>query len=204
MVVEEIRRLATSLGLKHAERMDKGELIRAIQAAEGKRPCFDQQSCRPSLHHRCHWKRDCGARLEPAHGLILTDNVVVGHQIVTLLSSSYGWKMKLVHTDRQAYALMQQGNIDVVVSDIDAAGLGGLAVLSYARHHWPSIMAYGITRNEDMFLKKLARDLGGCLGFFRRVKGTIELDIHTDMDIHPTYQPSPENPADISRVSIPG
>jgi CheY-like chemotaxis protein len=204
MVVEEIRRLAASLGLKHAECMDKGELIRAIQAMEGKRPCFDQQTCRPSLHHRCHWKRDCRARLEPAHGLILTDNIVVGHQIVTLLASSYGWKMKIVHKDRQAYALMQQGNTDVVVADIDAADLGGLAVLSYAKHHWPSIMAYAIARNDDPFLKKLAQDLGGCLGFFRRVKGTIELDIHSDADTHPAYRPSIGDSADLSRIPSAG
>ena len=96
-----------------------------------------------------------------------------------MLTSVYGWKMTFVHQDRDAYALIMNEGIDVVIADINSTALGGLSVLTYARHHWPSILTYAIARNDDPFLKKLARDMGGCLGFFYRVKGKLELDTHT-------------------------
>lgn len=179
MGVEMIRRQAASLGVRHTEQMNKHDLIRAIQAMEGKQPCFDRQRCRASQLHRCDWRHECRAEPETVRGLILSDNIVIGHQLLTMLTSEYGWKMTFVHSDREAYALIMNGDIDVVIADINGAGLGALAVLAYTKDHWPSILTYAIARNDDPFLKKLARNMGGCLGFFYRVKGRIELDIHT-------------------------
>ncbi|MFN2105619.1 MAG: response regulator [Candidatus Promineifilaceae bacterium] len=203
MVLEEIRRRARKLNLKHTEHMEKDELIRAIQVAEGKSPCFDQPWCRPSVHLMCSWRHDCHARLQPVRGLILSDDVIMGHQIATLLSS-YGWKMNIVHKDRQAYALIHQGDIDVVVADIEKADLGGLAALSYAKHHWPSIMTYAIAQKDDLLLKNLARDLGGCLGFFRRVKGRIELQTHAKQKSHLMGQIANSVSPDVFRISTTG
>lgn len=177
----EIRRRAKSLGIRHAEHMKREELIRAIQVAEGQNPCFGQQWCRPSRHERCDWKHDCHARLEPIRGLMLADNVIIGHQIATLLASSYGWRMQVVHSDREAYQIILQGNVDAVIADIDAIDLGGLAVLIYAKHHRPSFMTYAITQSRSLYLKKLARDLGGCDGFFYMIDGRMELDTRSGL-----------------------
>lgn len=181
MVLEKIRRRARSLGIKLAERMKHDDLIRAIQVAEGKSPCFDQQWCRPSRHQRCNWKHDCHARIEPYRGLILSGDVIIGHQIATLLSTSYGWNMQVVHNDREAYPIILQGNVDAVITDIDTIDLGGLAILIYAKHHWPSTMTYAITQSRSLYLKRLARDLGGCQGFFYIIEGRMKLDTHTGL-----------------------
>lgn len=37
---------------------------------------------------------------------------------------TYGWKMQVVHKDKRAYTLIVQGNMDVVVADIDTVDLG--------------------------------------------------------------------------------
>lgn len=178
MGIEDIRRHARRLGIKNAARMTKAELTRAIQAKENSPPCFDQQWCRPSQHQRCDWKNNCKATLEPVRGLVISSNVIIGYQVSMLLSSTYGWKMQVVHTDKQAYDLILQGDMDVVVADIDGIDLGGLAVLAHTKHHWPSIKTFAITENGDFYIKKLARDMGGSEGFFYLKKGRIELDPH--------------------------
>jgi len=179
--MDEIRHRAEALGIEHVGRMRKAELVRRIQAREGEHPCFDQQWCRPSQHHRCTWSADCRAHLESVQGLILSEQIIIGHQVASLLHASYGWHMQVVHRDKQAYGLILQGHMDVVIADIDAADLGGLAMLSYARHHWPSIVTYGITESRDEYLKRLARDMGGCEGFFYVTKGRLELDAGAGM-----------------------
>lgn len=196
MAMDEIRRRAKALGIEHAERMKKTELVRRIQVKEGLYPCFDQQWCRPSQHHRCLWNADCQARLEPVQGLILSDNVIIGHQVASLLRHAYGWQMQVMHRDKQAYGLILQGNMDVVIADIDAADLGGLAVLAYARHHWTSIMTYGITESRDPYLKRLARDMGGCQGFFHLTENRLEIDTHTGMAEQILRHPSPPGMSD--------
>lgn len=179
--MDEIRRRAEALGIEHAERLRKSELVRRIQAREGGYPCFDQQWCRPNQHHRCTWSDDCRAHLESVQGLVLSEQVIIGHQVASLLHAAYGWQMQVVHRDKQAYGLILQGRMDVVIADIDGAGLGGLAVLSYARHHWPSIVTYGISESRDSYLERLARDMGGCQGFFHVAEGRRELDTGTGM-----------------------
>ena len=181
MAMDKIRRRAKALGIKHVERMNKAELIRRIQVGDGRYPCFDQQWCRPGQHHRCNWNADCQAHLEPVQGLILSGNVIIGHQVAALLHNAYGWQMQVTHRDKQAYGLILQGDMDVVIADIDAVDLGGLAVLAYAKHHWDSIITYGITESRDAYLKTLARDMGGCQGFFYVAEGRLEVDLRAGM-----------------------
>lgn len=176
--LESMRMRAMALGIKHAEDMSKSDLIRAIQSAEGKRPCFNQRACRPSDHHACAWRDDCEARLGHTRGLVLSSNVIAGHQVAHLLSSAYGWKMQVVSRDKQAYVLITEDQVDVVVADIDSTELGGLAVLAHTKRHWPAVTTYAITRNEDAYAKQLALDMGGCQAFFYLAKGKRGLDTH--------------------------
>lgn len=201
MGLEDIRRHAKRLGIENADHMKKAELARAIQAKENMPPCFDQPWCRPSQHHKCDWKKECKAKLEPLHGLVLSSNVIIGHQVSTLLSSSYGWKMQVVHTDKQAYALILQDNMDAVVADIDGIDLGGLAVLAHTKHHWPSIKTFAITEDGDFYIKKLARDMGGCEGFFYLVKGRMEIDTHMGLGAQLMRRISKENRPHLPYVS---
>jgi hypothetical protein len=181
MVLENIRRRAKALGIERTAHQNKTELIQAIQHREGKVPCFDRKWCKPNQHRHCPWKHDCKAHVEPIHGLVLSNNIIIGHQLSTLLGSTYGWQVQVIHKDKEAYAHILKGNIDTVVSDIDASALGGLAVMTYCKRHWPAVVSYAITRGDDLYLKKLARDMGGCEGFFYMAKGRIELDMQTGL-----------------------
>ena len=108
--------------------------------------------------------------------------------------------MQVTHRDKQAYGLILQGNMDVVIADIDAADLGGLAVLTYAKHHWASIMTYGITESRDSYLKRLARDMGGCQGYFYVVEGRLEIDTRTGMAEQFLRRSSSPMAADVSTM----
>lgn len=200
MFLEEIRRRAKRLGIRHAERMEKEELIRAIQEAEGKRPCFDQQWCRSSRHQMCEWKHDCHARIETFRGLILSGNAIIGQQIATLLTYSSSWKTQVVLNDREAYPIIQQGNVDAIIADIDTADLGGLAILIHARHHFPSVMTYAITHSRSLDLKRMARDLGGCQGFFYMVEGKMELDTDTGLAAQLILQIASSDSSELTHV----
>ena len=58
MKIQKIRSIAKEMGVKSA-RMSKGEIIRAIQEAEGNFPCFG--TVREGFCDRedCMWKADC-------------------------------------------------------------------------------------------------------------------------------------------------
>jgi CheY-like chemotaxis protein len=107
--------------------------------------------------------------------LILAEDVCIGNQIASLLEA-YEWPVHVVHSDKQAYDLMLQESMDVVIADIDAVKLGGLAVLVYCHHQDPSIITYAIAPVDDGYRKKLARDLGGCRGFFYLINKRLEID----------------------------
>lgn len=111
-------------------------------------------------------------------GLVLTDNMIAGHQIAHLLASAHGSKMRVLRRDKQATLLISEGRVDVVVADIDRAALGGLAVLTYTKRHWPAVTTYALTRNEDAYVKQLAQDMGGCRDFFYLSKERPSLDMH--------------------------
>lgn len=58
MKTQEVKQIAKKLGVKSAN-MDKGELIRAIQAAEGNIPCFSTGKATECGQSECLWREDC-------------------------------------------------------------------------------------------------------------------------------------------------
>ena len=57
MKVTEIRTKARDLGVKNSARMNKSDLIKAIQTAEGNSPCYSEiVDCRIN---DCLWRPEC-------------------------------------------------------------------------------------------------------------------------------------------------
>ena len=57
MKVTEIRTKARDLGVKNSARMNKSDLIKAIQTAEGNSPCYQEiVDCRIN---DCLWRPEC-------------------------------------------------------------------------------------------------------------------------------------------------
>jgi hypothetical protein len=57
MNVTEIHAKARQMGVKNYSRLNKADLIRAIQVAEGNSPCYQKiYDCRVD---DCLWRRDC-------------------------------------------------------------------------------------------------------------------------------------------------
>ncbi|PIX55333.1 MAG: DNA-binding response regulator [Zetaproteobacteria bacterium CG_4_10_14_3_um_filter_54_28] len=106
--------------------------------------------------------------------LLLAENDSTARQMAERLEP-FGWLMYVVHSDKQAYDRIAQKNMDVVIADIDAVSLGGLALLIYCHHQNPSTETYAITPANDGYRKKLARDMGGCNGFFYFVDGSLDV-----------------------------
>ncbi|HXH72467.1 MAG TPA: DNA-binding response regulator [Mariprofundaceae bacterium] len=107
--------------------------------------------------------------------LILVDNVGLGHQVATLLKQS-DWQTHVVYRDYEAYGLILRGEAFGVVADIDAPNLGGLAVLAYCHHHYPSIVTYAITESEGNETGKLAQQVAGCKGYFYLGDDNLQID----------------------------
>lgn len=129
---------------------------------------------------------------QTTRGLILSANIIIGHQLASLLGAC-GWRMQVVNTDKQAYALILQGDVEVVVADIDASGLGGMAVLVYCKHHRPSITTLALTRGTYPYLERLAHELGGCEGFFYLSDGKLEVDTRAGMAPRLLSQPDDDH-----------
>jgi len=58
----ELRSRAEAMGVEAVEGMNMAELVHAIQAGEGNRPCFDSEWCNRDWRERCAWKHDCRAK----------------------------------------------------------------------------------------------------------------------------------------------
>lgn len=58
MKIEEIRRIAKQRDVKTGK-MKKGEIIRAIQEAEGNLVCFDTGKAAECGQANCLWREDC-------------------------------------------------------------------------------------------------------------------------------------------------
>ena len=58
MKIQKVRSIAKEMGVKSA-RMSKGEIIRAIQEAEGNFPCFGTALDGHCDREDCAWKEDC-------------------------------------------------------------------------------------------------------------------------------------------------
>jgi CheY-like chemotaxis protein len=172
----------------HIERIKGSELIRTMQAGGKQPPCLGRQWCDPRKYRQCAWKGNCGACLETARGLILSANIIIGYQLASLLGAC-GWRMQVVNADKQAFAPILQGNVDVVIADIDASDLGGMAVLVYCKHHRPSITTFALTRGAYPYLERLAYELAGCEGFFYLSDGKLEVDTRTGMAARLLSQP---------------
>lgn len=107
--------------------------------------------------------------------LILTGNTCIGYQIATQLERC-GWRVRVTHSDVNAYDRILREHMDVVVADIDTEDLGGLAILAYCHRHDPSISTCAVTAADDAYRNKLARDIGGCRGFFYLINGGLKID----------------------------
>lgn len=103
--------------------------------------------------------RDC-------KGLILSVNMIAVRQIVHLLSSARGVDMQVLYRKEQASLSISKRHPCLVIADIESSDLGGLAVLTHTKRHWPDIKTFAITRNEESFENRLAEGLGGCQAFF--------------------------------------
>lgn len=97
--------------------------------------------------------------------LILAGDTCIGETIATILSHC-GWQTKVVHRDLQAYDSIRDGQYDTVIADIDTDDLGGQAVLVFCRHRFPKITTYAIARPDDADGKAMAREAGGCRGYY--------------------------------------
>lgn len=96
--------------------------------------------------------------------LILAGNNGIGNQIAFLLQQCR-WQTNIVHSDQHAYDCLESDKFDTVIADIDAADLGGLAVLAFCHQQYPAIATYAIARSDDEYGKKMASEAGGCRGF---------------------------------------
>ena len=182
--MDDIRVRARSLGIHVREDMEPPALLRAIQSAQGQQPCFNQLRCQPSQYQACEWKDSCRTRPEAINGLVLSDNMIAGHEVAHLLASAYAWNMQVLNQDRQAYHEIAGGSTHVVVADIDHTDLGGLALLAHIKRHWPAMETYAMTRDEDAYAKQLARNIGGCRAFFYLSRGKFSLDMHRGWAAH--------------------
>ena len=86
-----------------------------------------------------------------------------------------------MHDDKSTYTRIAEGGMHIVIADIDAVNLGGLAVLAYCHQQYPSIATYAITPIDDDHRKGLARDLGGCQGFFYLMSDGLQIDVSRGM-----------------------
>jgi hypothetical protein len=58
MLMTDIKTIARELGVKPGN-MNKGDLIRSIQTAEGNCACFGPLEGRPCDQTECLWREDC-------------------------------------------------------------------------------------------------------------------------------------------------
>jgi len=119
----------------------------------------------------------------PGYGLILTESVIVGSQIASLLNAC-GWRTQVIHSDIQAYNIMVQEKVDAVIADIDDAAPGGLAVLVLCRHHSPPITSYAVCKDGNSPSMQPALGLD-CSGYFYLKQGKApQLDTSRGLAVH--------------------
>ena len=58
MKLTKIQDMAFKLGIRDASKMNKAELIRAIQTVEGNLPCFETEKIN-CAEDSCLWRSDC-------------------------------------------------------------------------------------------------------------------------------------------------
>jgi DNA-binding NtrC family response regulator len=97
--------------------------------------------------------------------LILVGDAEIGRQIAAMMERCR-WLTKIVQSDGLAYDCLLEHDVGTVVADIDTDNLGGLALLAFCHRRHPDIMTYAIARPDDEYGKRMAREAGGCLGYF--------------------------------------
>ena len=97
--------------------------------------------------------------------LILVGDAGIGRQIAGLMECCR-WQAKVVQSDIHAYDCLLEHDVGTVVADIDTANLGGLALLAFCHRRRPDIITYAIARPEDAYGQRMAREAGGCQGYF--------------------------------------
>ena len=112
--------------------------------------------------------------------LIMSGNAGIGHQIASLVES-LGWHAEVVHSDLQARDRIVSSFIDVVIADVDAVDLGGLAILAFCHHRYPAVITYAIAQADDVHEELSGLDAGGCQGYFYLMKGKMQLDLRRGM-----------------------
>lgn len=124
--------------------------------------------------------------------LILTGNVCVGYQVANLLGRMQ-WQTHVLHSDHHAYDALRRHGADVVVADIDTAGLGGLAVMGFCSQQHPDITTFAIAANEHDLSSRLAQNLGGCRGYFYLGNHGLNIDTSRGLAADPAalLVPSP-------------
>jgi hypothetical protein len=63
MKIREIREIAKKKGVSGGKKMEKKELIRAIQKAEGFNPCFSTKPADQCDQMSCLWREDCSLKV---------------------------------------------------------------------------------------------------------------------------------------------
>ena len=125
-----------------------------------------------------------GSRTRPGRArkkcLILTADTCLADQIAMQLEN-HVWSLHIVHDDKSTYTRIAKDGMHIVIADIDTVDLGGLAVLAYCHQQYPSIQTYAITPVDDDHRKGLARDLGGCQGFFYLMNDGLRIDASRGM-----------------------
>lgn len=101
----------------------------------------------------------------PIRALILTVETMVGYQIALLLEA-HGWRIRVVNDEFAAYQAVYRRDIDIIISDIGSWKAGGLAVMVWCKRHCPWVVPYAICRRDQWKLMQIARDYGGCEGYF--------------------------------------
>jgi len=120
-------------------------------------------------------------RTIPTYGLVLAGNVTIGNQVASLLRHN-GWWTHVVYSDREAYQAIHQRNVDVIITDIESQNIGGLAVMIWCKNYHPSIIPYAICKKGQRDIMQLARDFGGCAGYFYlKDQRPMEVDVSQGM-----------------------
>lgn len=114
--------------------------------------------------------------------LIMSGSAGIGHQIA-LLVKGLGWSAEVVRSDLQARERIESSSIDVVIADIDAIDLGGLAILAFCHHRYPAVITYAIAQADDVDGELSGCDASGCQGYFYLMKGGMQIDHRRGMAV---------------------
>lgn len=106
-------------------------------------------------------------------GLVLVENVIVANQIISLLRRA-GYSVRQALGDDDALEFLRDNDVSVVVADIDATGMDGLALLAWCKRERPGIAAYAVCQANSG--RCLSAHVQGVDGFFYLAPQRHQLD----------------------------